>query len=83
MKRTLISQEETSEEREPRIKSGGTGGSGTAGIAQPSSQQIPSPAVGNSQAVVGAGKGPYRLFQKELYNCESLYKFIQRTYTTF
>jgi hypothetical protein len=23
------------------------------------------------------------LFQKELYNCESLYKFIQRTYTTF
>jgi hypothetical protein len=25
----------------------------------------------------------YRVFQKELYNFESLYKFIQRTYTTF
>jgi hypothetical protein len=25
----------------------------------------------------------YMLFQKELYNFESLYKFIQRTYTTF
>jgi hypothetical protein len=25
----------------------------------------------------------YRVFQKELYNFESVYKFIQRTYTTF
>jgi hypothetical protein len=25
----------------------------------------------------------YRVFQKELYNFESLYKFIQRTYTMF
>jgi hypothetical protein len=24
----------------------------------------------------------YRVFQKELYNFESLYKFIQRIYTT-
>jgi hypothetical protein len=27
--------------------------------------------------------GIYRVFQKELYNFESLEKFIQRTYTTF
>jgi hypothetical protein len=27
-------------------------------------------------------QGLYRVFQKELYNFESLYKFIQRTYTT-
>jgi hypothetical protein len=25
----------------------------------------------------------YRVFQKELYNFESLYKFIQRAYTVF
>jgi hypothetical protein len=25
----------------------------------------------------------YRVFQKELYNFESLYKIIQRRYTTF
>jgi hypothetical protein len=25
----------------------------------------------------------YKVFQKELYNFESLYKFIQRTYTVF
>jgi hypothetical protein len=25
----------------------------------------------------------YRVFQKALYNLESLYKFAQRTYTTF
>ena len=25
----------------------------------------------------------YRVFQKELYNFESVQKFIQRTYTTF
>jgi hypothetical protein len=32
---------------------------------------------------VGAALRLYRVFPKELYNFESLYKFIQRTYTTF
>jgi hypothetical protein len=33
--------------------------------------------------ILGKIKEIYRVFQKELYNFESLYKFIQRTYTTF
>jgi hypothetical protein len=37
----------------------------------------------NQMTTVTATVVIYRVFQKELYNFEGVYKFIQRTYTAF